>query len=90
MKPILSRRTRVSPSSLSVGERLAVDFDFAFAGAVQPADQIQQRRFSGAGGADNGYHFAARDVQVQALQRRHFALALKLLGNAAEMDHLVI
>ena len=87
MKPILSRRTRVSPSSVERGERLAVDFDFAFGGAVEAADQVQQRRFAGAGRADDGHHFAAGDVEIQALQRRHLTLARKLFGDAAEMDH---
>ena len=58
MNPILSRRTRVSSSSDSAGERLAVDADLAGGRAIEAADEVEQRRLAGAGRADDRDHLA--------------------------------
>ena len=82
MKPILSRRTRVSASSDKIAERLAVDADLPGGRAIEAADEIEERGFAGAGGADDRDHLAARDGQADRVEGDDVALAGELLGDA--------
>ena len=66
------------------GDGLAVDADLARGGTIQAADQIEERRLSGAGGADDGDHLAARDVQIDGFERSDLALAVVELGDTGE------
>ena len=66
----------------------SVDFDLARRRGVQPADQIQQRRFARARRPDDGHHLAARDGQIHVLQRRDRAFAFKNLADVREADQL--
>src|SRR6266542_815260 len=59
-------------------QRLAVNRNLAGGGAVETADQVEQRRFARTGGADDRDHLAARDVQIHAFERNDFAFALEL------------
>jgi hypothetical protein len=49
-------------------DRLAVEADLARGGAIQPADQVEERRLSGAGGPDDGDSRRGRspDRRIQA------------------------
>ena len=58
-----------------VGGVLAVDEILAVAGAVETAEDVHQRRFAGAGLADDGDHFPRFDVEIEAFENRHLALA---------------
>ena len=78
MEMILSRRTRVSPSSLSVDNVSPFDLDLAFGGTIQAANQIQRRRLSGADGPMVSTISPRPYVEVQPLERRHVALTFKL------------
>ena len=48
----------------------AVDEDGAGLGVVDARDQVDQRRFAGAGGPDDGEAGAGRDAQVDVLKNR--------------------
>ena len=67
----------------------AVNLDLARAGRVQPADQIQQRGFAGAGRPDDGHHLTARDGEIHVFQRRHLAFAAEYFADFGEIDHLL-
>ena len=54
---------------------------------VEPADQIEQRGFPGARGPHDRDHLAARDLEVDGIERDHLALAVEMLGNPGERDH---
>ena len=56
-------------------------------GAVEPADQVEQGGFAGAGRPDDGDHLAARDLEVDGFERDHLALAVEVLGDPGEGDH---
>ena len=60
-------------------ERLPVDPDLARRRPVEPADQIQQRGFSGAGRPHDRHHLAAGDLEVHGVERDHLALAVEVL-----------
>ena len=49
---------------------------------VQPADQIQQRRFARPRRPHDRHHLAALDREIDALERRHLALAAQIVWNA--------
>ena len=70
-----------------VGDGLAVDADLAGAGTIEPADQIEERGFAGAGGPDDGDHLAARDLEIDRFERGHLALAVVDLGDTGEGNH---
>src|SRR5581483_6321379 len=70
-------------------ERRTVDFEFAPGRPVEPADEVQKSGFSRPGRSNDGNHLAAIDRKIHAFERRDFALAIKLFGNAAEVDHPV-
>ena len=59
----------------------------ARAGTVQPADQIEQGGFSGAGGPDDGDHLAAGDFEIDGFERGYLALAVVDLGDTGEGNH---
>src|SRR5450755_1843787 len=69
------------------GDGLAVDADLASGRAVQAADQIEERGLAGAGGADDGNHLAARDLEIDRFERGDLALAVIDLGDACERYH---
>ena len=79
MKPILSRRTRVSSSSDEAAEALAVDVDLARGRPVEAADQVEQRRLAGAGRPDDRHHLAAIDAEGDVVERRDLLLPSKCL-----------
>ena len=45
-----------------------VNHDAARVGLVERADDLQQRRLTGTGGADNAHHLAFVDVEVDTFQ----------------------
>ena len=69
-------------------EILPVDEDLAAGRPIEAADQVQQRRLSGSGWADNRHHLATADVDRHAIERRDVAAgAGKLLGHISELNH---
>ena len=87
MKPILSRRTRVSSSSERPASGCAVDADLAGGWAVEAADQVEQRRLARARRTDDRHHLAPGDGQADVVERGDVPLAVELLGDAVELDH---
>src|SRR5262249_8991421 len=67
-------------------ERFPVDLDFAFARSIEAPDDVPHGRFTGAGGSDDRQHFAFFDFEVDALEGDYFALAVKMFGDAPEVD----
>ncbi len=57
-------------------KRLARDLHLARVGPLQTGQNHQQRRFAGAGRADDADAFAARHVEVDSLENMHRAPAL--------------
>jgi Na+-translocating ferredoxin:NAD+ oxidoreductase RnfC subunit len=74
----------------SLKNRLAVDADLARGGAIQPADQIEERRLPGSRGPDDGDHLAARDLEIDGFERSDLALAVVDLGNTCQRNHSVL
>ena len=68
-------------------KRLAVQFYFAGARMIQPADQIQHGGFSGSGRTHDGRHLALGDRKIDPVQRRYLTLSVKSLGNTPQQDH---
>jgi hypothetical protein len=62
-QPALRRR-------IQLRQRLAQQLHRAAGGRVQPAQQVQQRAFARARGADDGQRLAGLHVQVHALAAR--------------------
>ena len=57
--------------------------------AVVHANQVQQRGFSGAGGAHDGHEFALLDVDIDSAKHERFGRSMfKILLNVAETDHM--
>ena len=69
------------------GDGLAVDADFAGGGAVEAADQVEEGGLSGAGGADDGDHFAAGDVEVDGIEGDDLSLAVEMFGDGGQGNH---
>ena len=69
------------------GEGNAVQGDFAGGGLVEGANEIEESGLARAGRADEGDHFASGDVQVHAVEREDFALAVVFLGELGNVDH---
>ncbi len=67
----------------------AIDFDFAGGRRVEAADQVQQRRFAGAGRSDDGDHLAARDLEIHRIQRRDLRFPLEDFADLSESNHLL-
>ena len=65
----------------------AVDFDVSGSRRVQSADQIQQRRFAGAGRSDNGDHLTTRDGEVHIFERRYLAFSTEYFADFGELNH---
>ena len=68
---------------------LAAEQDFSGSGAIERADQIEQRAFAGTGRADDGERFAGRDGEVeigQNFQRRGSVGGRKFLGYPRELQ----
>src|SRR6185436_3354808 len=68
------------------GERLAVDAHLAGGRAIEPADQVQQRRFAGARRSNDRDHLAARDGEGDAVERDDVAFAAELARDLVELD----
>src|SRR5262249_13518849 len=66
---------------------LAVDPDLAFGGALEEVHAAQQRRLARAAGPDDRHAFAARDLEVDALQHLEGAEALVQVDDADEGGH---
>src|SRR5581483_5321828 len=61
----------------------ALDLHRAAVDGVEAGEAVEERRLAAAGGAHDGQHLAARDVEVHALERRRLdALAPVDLGHA--------
>jgi hypothetical protein len=73
----------VDLEGLEADDVLALEFDAAFGGRQARADQVEQRGFAGAVGADDGVALAAMDVEVDAAD--DFAGA-EILAQALESD----
>ncbi len=69
-------------------DRLAVDADLTGGGPVETADEVEEGRFAGAGGADDGDHLAPFDVEIDGIEGHYFAFAVEMFGDAGEGDHL--
>ena len=70
----------------AIGERAdvdAVDQNCTFRHVEKAADQIDQRAFAGAGGADQADHLAGLDLQIDAVN--HLARAV-FEADAAQFD----
>ena len=64
-----------------------VHVDFAAGGAVQSADEVEQRGFAGAGRSDERHEFAARQRKVNLRKRRDDRLADAVAaGQRPELD----
>lgn len=59
-------------------------------GAIEAADQIEERGFAGPGWSDDRDHFTAWNRQRHVAKGDDTALALELLGDAIEVDHTPI
>ncbi|MNI34352.1 hypothetical protein D3C73_883410 [compost metagenome] len=71
------------------GDFLAVDEDLARVGRLQPVDGADQGRFAGSRAAHYAEHFAARDVQVDSIQRRALARRAAIApGHPLKPDHV--
>ena len=70
------------------GDGLAVDADFARGGAIEAADQVEQGGFAGTGRAHNGNHFAAFDAEVDGVKGDDLTLAVEVLGDGGQGNHL--
>ena len=68
-------------------ERLAADPHFAGGGPIEAADEIEQRRFPGAGRPDDRHHLTLGDGQGDAAQGADVALAGEPLGDLVELNH---
>ena len=64
-------------------EVLSVDLDRAGRGAIEPADQVEDRRLPGAARADDREELARRDVEVDSAERDHPGL-----GDAVDLVHV--
>ncbi len=53
-----------TPVLVKLPEDRAIERNVARCGQIEPGKQRQQRGFAGAGGADNGYRFAAIDRET--------------------------
>ena len=54
---------------------LAGNLDHALVGTLEPGEHHQKRRLAGAGWPDDADRFAPRDVEIEALQNMHGAMA---------------
>ena len=72
------------------GQISVVHANGAGRGAVEAADQIEERGFAGAGWSDDRDHFTAWNRQCHVAKGDNIALALELLGDAIEVDHTPI
>ena len=62
------------------------DSDFAHRGTVERAHDMQQRRLSAAGGADDRNQFTVRDLEVDAAQGSYRGCSRVLLDDAAQFE----
>ncbi len=67
----------------------AIDADIAIGGAIEPTDEIEESGFAGAGGTDEGNHFAFIDLQVDRVKRGYLTFPVEPLRNATERYHSV-
>jgi FKBP-type peptidyl-prolyl cis-trans isomerase len=66
----------------------AVDFNRPAVGAIDAADQVQKRGFSGAAASDNGDNFAVGKLSLRVVQHTMLALTLaKAARQAFNADH---
>ena len=56
-------------------------------GPVEAADQVQQGRFAGARGADDGDHLALRYVQRNVIESSNDPLPVEAFGYPGKIDH---
>jgi len=70
-------------------EPRAVHFNLAGRRRIQAADEIQQRRLAGARGPDDGGHLAARNFEVDIVERRDLSFSLEDLADVSESNHLL-
>ena len=71
MKPILSRRSRVSPASPREDVTTPSSNYFSRGREIHRSGQIQQRGFAAAASSHQRHKLAARNVQGHVLQRGH-------------------
>src|SRR5690606_30798196 len=67
-----------------LGQVAAVDGHPPRARLVETADDVEQRRFAGAGSADQGHHLAALHAEVETLERDHFQV-----GHLVDFDEVI-
>ena len=67
-------------------DRHAADAHHAARGLFKPRQLVEQRRFSAAGRAENAAHLAARNIQIDIVQRDHVLLPHHV--HLAELSHL--
>ena len=77
---------RRQPIVCEAVEALAVERDGARRRPVQPADEIQQRRFSRSRGPDDRDHLPLRNLERDVLQRRDAPPAVEVLADVVETD----
>ena len=66
------------------GERYAIEADLAFFRIVEALDKLEQRRFAGTRGADDGDGFARGDIEREIDQRGAFGLRRIMEGDMIE------
>ena len=76
MKPILSRRSRVSRLSSSVDEVGVADEDAARGEGVEPGDAVHQRRLARARRAHDGGELAGVEVDGDVVEGGHRGVAV--------------
>ena len=70
--------------------RLSLDHEIARRIAVQPADDVQKRRFAAARRAEDGNEFVAAEVYAHALERRDFIFPFPvILDYVFQTQHVV-
>ena len=76
---------------LPTGQRLAADLHGAFAGHIQPAEQIEQRGFTRPGSADDGGDVAPADGQFHTVEHLQLATAFRVaLDQPAGLQHRLL
>ena len=60
---------------VGVAQVLAVIPDFARSRRIQPAEDVEQRRFAAAGRAEHHHKLALKQLQINAAQRPYFDIA---------------
>ena len=73
---------------LHLVHRMVQKIELAGPGAVEHADDAQQRGFAGAGGAHDGYELAFLDLEVDPAQDERLGRAVfEVFLDVAETDH---